>query len=209
VERWSVTPLFAGLFALGTAEMLLYFQAPKIYGHLARLPLGKTRRLVLHPRAQEALRAPATESAAGYRASALGAIDLGRLALPDRLEIDAVILHFAAGRGFAIARMPYTFSKRAYGLVRVDLMVTDGALELRPRFIMMGWPSMALLAPIGVIAVVLSMDPSKWMEPLVMGALFIALNAVIGWFAGRGRLESGVDAIERQIQHALMATESR
>ena len=209
VESGLFAPLMAALFVAIVVEMFLYFGATEVYARLARFPFGASRRLVIHPRAREALRGPPREGGGGYRASALGEIDLGRLGLPKTLEMDELILHFAPARGFAIARLPYSFSKRAYGMVRVDLIVTDGGIELRPRFMMLGWPSMLVLAPVGVIGVIASARPSQWTEAFVMGALFIGINVVIGLIAGRGRLAQGVDAIEREIQHALTSVETR
>lgn len=204
-----VTPLMASLFIAIVVEMVLYFGATETYARLARLPFGASRRLVIHPRAREALRGPAAEGGAGYRAPAMGEIDLGRLSLPNRLEVENLVLHFAPARGFAVARQTFSFSQRAYGLVRVDLLLEDGGIELRPRFMILGWPSMLVLAPVGAIAVMASTSASDWTEAFVMGALFIALNVVVGLIVGRGRLEEGVSHIEREVQNALTSVETR
>lgn len=196
---------FFGVLAIG--EMLLYFAAPHVYAYAAWLPFGPTRRLVIHPRATEALRAPAKEGA-GYRDSALGRIDLARLEAPRSLEIDGLILHFHLDRGFALARFPYSFGRRLFGLTRVNVIAADNALELRPRFIVMGWPSLLLAAPMGVVFVVATMRPSDWTQYFVMGALFVGINVVIGLMMVRGRLEVGVAEIERQLQAALVAAET-
>lgn len=190
-------------------ETVLYAAAPRVYALAARIPFGARRRLVLHPRALEALRAPGREGATGYRQSAVGAVDLGRLELPERLDIDGLVLHFHLSHGIAIARLPYSWVKRAaYGLVRVDVVATDNALELRPRFVFLSWPSIVALTPIGVVGVVTMTRPSEWPGHFVMGALFVGINVVIGLIVGRSRLEAGVVEIERQIQAALVHAET-
>lgn len=191
-------------------EMFLYFGGPDVYSFFARIPFGATRRVNVMLRAREALRKQVVEGSAGYRDSAVGRIDLGRLELPLQLEIDGLVLHFRMARGFAVARLPYSFATRIYGMVRVDIVATgdNAALELRPRFVMLGWPSFIGLAPIAVGAVVATTRVSKWTEAFLLGALFVGINVVIGLIAGRSKLEAGVVEIERQIQAALLAAEN-
>lgn len=195
------------LVACLLVEMLLYFVAPHAYAFTARLPLGPARRLVLQPDAIEALRAPATDAAArgGYRESAARPVELGRLELPEKLETDGLVFFFDAASGYAIARFPYSFATRVYGMVRVDLVAAGGALELRPRFMVMGWPTLFALLPVATIAVVATMNASRWTQHFLTGALFVGINVVLGLIFGRTRLETGVNEIERQIQAALVA----
>jgi hypothetical protein len=208
VERGLISILMTALIAALIVEMVIYFAAPAAYSLAARFPFGPSRRLILPPRAREALRAPALGGGAGYRASAMGDVDFARLELPQRLDIDGLVLHFVAARSFAVARMPYSFSSRIYGIVRVDLVPADGGLELRPRFVMLGWPSFIVLTPIAVAAVFATARPSEWTQSFVFGALFVGINFVIGILAGRSRLEAGVTEIERQIQAAITSAEA-
>jgi hypothetical protein len=188
-------------------ETLLYFAVPQLYARAARFPFGPSRRVIIHPRALEALRAPAPEGA-GYRQSAAGVIDLARLELPRELEMDGLVLHFHLDRKMAIARLPYTGSRRSFGILRVDIVPTNGALELRPRFTILGWASLIALSPLAVGAVVVSSRPSEWPGSFVFGALFIGINVVFGLLFGKPRLEAGLWEIERQIEAALLQAET-
>lgn len=197
---------FTVFIVVVTSEMLVYFFAPQVYSYFARFPLGPTRRLVLHPRAREALHGTTT---AGYRESAVGKIDLTRLELPPRLDTDSLVLHFDLARGFATARFPYSLASRLYGLVRVDVIDAHDALVLRPRFVLMAWPTMMLLAPFGVAGVVATRPLGDWTPTFLTGALFIGINVVIGLLFARTRLEAGVYEIERHIQAAIVAIENQ
>jgi hypothetical protein len=197
------------IFVVGLlTETVVYFAAPQVYALTARLPFGPSRRIVVHPRALERLRAPVAERAAGYRESAIGSVDLRRLELPERLEIDGLVLHFHLDRGMAIARLPYTWAKRMYGMLRVDVVVVDNALELHPRFVIMSWPSLIGLGPLAVIAIVATTRASHWPSTFVAGALFVGINVVLGLLLGKPRLESGLGEIERQIEAALASAET-
>lgn len=199
--------VWTALAAVVLAETVLYFAAPSVYALTALVPFGAMRRLVLHPRAAEALRVAPADAAIGYRESAAGRIDLGRLELPERIETDGLVLHFHLGRGFALARLPLSFGKKAYSLLRVDLLATRDTIELRSRFVVMGWPSLVALAPIGAIAVgTTSLAPD--LGTFFFGALFVGINIALGMLFAKPRLEAGRGEIHRQIQAALLRAES-
>jgi hypothetical protein len=172
---------FRLLIVAVVVEMLLYMGAPNVYSLAARIPFGPTRRLVVHRHA--------------------------RRGLPPTLDIGGLVLHFVLERGFALARNSYSFTRKVVALVRVDIVPVDGALELRPRFVIVGWPSFFIVGPIAVVEIAATEPASQWFGAFAIGALFFGITVVVGLIAGRSQLERGVSAIESQIRAALTSAE--
>lgn len=197
------TALFVILLGAMAVETVVYLAAPLLYSLAARLRLGDPIRLPLDRAAREALGA-VSDGGVGYRHSAGARIDVGLLPLPDKLETTDLVLHFAPRRGLAVARLPYRIGNRYLGMVRVDISEAGGAIQLSPRFVVFGWPSLLVVAPFAPLALLAMGRPGEDAgRVLVFGIVLVVINGVVGIVLARGRLRSGVEQIRSHVAGAI------
>lgn len=182
-------------------EMVLYLVAPHLYARAALVPLAPPRRLPLEPAARAAL--VEVTPGAGYRDGPSQRLVLARMSMVPRLDIDGLVLHSFPARGLFVARLPWTMSNRTLAMARIDVAEADGALELRSRFVVMGWPSTAISVPFALLGALLEAPPPELGMWIGMGALFVLASSVIGWLMGRARVTSAVDLVQRQLGFEL------
>lgn len=198
----ALLSLAIGLLGLGfMVEMVLYLVAPHLYARAALVPLAPSRRLPLEPAARAAL--VEVTPGVGYRDGPSQQLVLSRMSMVPRLEIDGLVVHSFPARGLFVARLPWTMSNRTLAMARIDLTEADGALELRSRFVVMGWPSLAIATPLALLGALLEAPAAELGMWLGMGAFFVFANGAIGWLTGRARVTAAVDVVQRQLGFEL------
>lgn len=179
-------------------ETALWFFRPAVLARLAYVPLGRSRRIRLGPRARVAL--AGIEGGGGYRDVALGAVDLARLPGPHRFEINGCAIALEPGGKRAVFRLPFTPSWFRFGGAGCIRLRADGG-EIVASAAAYPWlaaTSLGFFVPI----IALAMIDGAWPVVATMLVLFVMFNAVAAlrfWQRWRGTARGIVVEIETHL----------
>lgn len=196
--------LFAAGMGLGfTVEMFAYFAAPGLFAWAALLPLGRTRVFKLSLKAREALSAEVAHQG-GYREAVARPFELARASLPARIDMPGAIARVYPAGGYVTVRAPYSMSDKTLALARIDVIESDGVIELRARFLPMMALTVLALGPVAAVAAVVTQGfTSETFGMLAVGAVFVSVNLLIGYFFGRRRVEAAAEMIGHHLEQVL------
>jgi hypothetical protein len=189
--------VFGPMSVTFVGELALVFARPDLLAHLAYLPIGRSRRVLLEPAVRAAL-APG----GSYRDRSKGELDLTPLASTRELAVGAKRVQLDADGRRATFRLPLGRMFALSGACRVALIPDRDGVTLRASLMPTMAPTcLALFLPLLVMALLDGSPETRIVVPvfLVVLLLFQGVGALRCRADFRGDVDEVLDALEARL----------